>query len=104
MSPANQLWKWQRMQELGALIVPGAFSAAAKFQNLPGFQMVQGVQKTARVEPHVASWPQVRDMLDSVPLQTILVEKDADPAKELTNFARKAEARFWNQPVTAGVK
>jgi ABC-type glycerol-3-phosphate transport system substrate-binding protein len=94
MSPANQLWKWQRMQELGMVIVPGSFSAAAKFQNLPGFQMVQDVQKTARVEPHVAGWPQVRQLLDDIPLQQILVEETADPTQLLLAWAAEADRRF----------
>jgi len=94
MSPGNQLWKWQRMQELKMVIVPGEFSAAAKIENLPGFQMVQNVMQTAKVEPHVAGWPQVRDLLDSVPLQQVILEPNADPGSLLLSYAKEADRRF----------
>jgi hypothetical protein len=75
-------------------IVPGSFSPAAKFDNLPGFKMVQGVQATARVEPHVDGWPQVQEMLDANPLQQILLDPTADPAQLLAAYAREADRSY----------
>lgn len=94
LSPANQLWKWQRVQELGMFILPGAFSPAAQFDNLPGFKMVQGVQSTARVEPHAVGWPQVQEMLDATPLQEVLLDPNADPSDLLLAYAKEADRTF----------
>jgi ABC-type glycerol-3-phosphate transport system substrate-binding protein len=94
LSPANQLWKWRRVQDLNMFIYPGAFSPAAKLENLPGFKMVQGVQETARVEPHVNGWPQVQEMLDATPLQQILLDPNADPKELLTAYAHEADRSY----------
>jgi ABC-type glycerol-3-phosphate transport system substrate-binding protein len=106
LSPANQLWKWRRVQELGMFILPGSFSPAAKFENLPGFRMVQGVQQTARVEPHAEGWPQVQEMLDARPLQEVLLDPDADPERLLVSYAREADRMYLQhrQEATRGAR
>ncbi|HVZ81384.1 MAG TPA: sugar ABC transporter substrate-binding protein [bacterium] len=91
LSPVNQLWKWTRMRELGMVIFPGAFSPSAQVNNLPEFQMVADSMNMAKFEPHVNGWPQVRDLLDSDPLQNILLDPEADPRALLLSFARQAD-------------
>ena len=94
LSPITQLWKWNRMHELKMPIFPSAFSSATDVMNLPDFKMVKDALDSAKVEPHVPGWPQVRDMLDDDPLQSILLDPDADPQLLLTSFAKEADQRF----------
>jgi ABC-type glycerol-3-phosphate transport system substrate-binding protein len=91
LSPAHQLWKWMKMHELKMLIVPGAFSSATSVANLPDFKMVMDALETAKVEPHVNGWPQVRDLLDEDPLQSILLDPDTDPQQLLLSYAKEAD-------------
>jgi ABC-type glycerol-3-phosphate transport system substrate-binding protein len=104
LSPINQLWKWQRMHELKMPIFPSAFSSAANLIDQPEFQMVKDALDTARVEPHVPGWPQVRDMLDEDPLQSILLDPDADPQVLLSSFAKEADQRYLNASPTQSLK
>lgn len=97
LSPANQLWKWNRMNELGMPIFPGAFSSATELANLPQFAMVQDALQTARIAPHVNGWPQVRDLLDGEPLQAVLLDPKEDPATLLLSFARKADREVFSK-------
>ena len=97
LSPANQLWKWNRMHELNMVIFPGAFSSAADLFNLPEFKMVQDALATAHFEPHVNGWPQVRDLLDSDPLQEVLLDPNADPGQLLLDYAKKADRDIFSK-------
>jgi multiple sugar transport system substrate-binding protein len=97
LSPANQLWKWNRMHELGMPIFPGAFSATTEVANLPEFRMVQDAMETARIEPHVNGWQQVRDLLDAEPLQAVLLDKSEDPATLLLAHALKADREIFGK-------
>ena len=91
LSPLNQLQKWVRMRQLNMFIFPGAFSTAAEIANQPEFKMVKDALETARVEPHVNGWPQVRDLLDEDPLQNIFLDPDADPQQLLLTYAKEAD-------------
>jgi hypothetical protein len=62
--------------------------------DLPEFKMVKDALDTARVEPHVPGWPQVRDLLDEDPLQSVLLDPEADPQLLLSSFAKEADKRF----------
>ncbi|HUO57704.1 MAG TPA: sugar ABC transporter substrate-binding protein [bacterium] len=97
LSPANQLRKWIRMHELKMLIFPGAFSSATNVANLPEFKLVQDALETARVEPHVDGWPQVRDLLDGDPLQSVFLDPDADPQQLLLTYAKEADRAIFNK-------
>ncbi len=94
LSPITQLWKWNRMHELQMPIFPSAFSSATNVMDLPEFQMVKDSLDMARVEPHVPGWPQVRDLLDEDPLQSVLLDPEADPQLLLSSFAKEADQRF----------
>jgi multiple sugar transport system substrate-binding protein len=104
LSPITQLWKWQRMHELFMPIFPSAFSSASNVMDLPEFQMVKDALDTARVEPHVPGWPQVRDLLDEDPLQSVLLDPEADPQLLLTSFAKEADKRYLNPSASPGPK
>jgi ABC-type glycerol-3-phosphate transport system substrate-binding protein len=95
LSPANQLWKWNRMNELGMPVFPGAFSSTTEVANLPEFSMVQDALATARIEPHVKGWPQVRALLDQEPLQAVLLDPGEDPATLLLAHAMKADREIF---------
>jgi len=97
LSPANQLWKWSRMNELGMPVFPGAFSATTDVANLPEFAMVQDALSYARVEPDVTGWPQVREMLDEEPLQAVLLDPYEDPAALLLAHSRKADREIFEK-------
>lgn len=98
--PITQLWKFQRMHELNMPIYPSAFSSAADLMNQPEFQMVKDALDTAKVEPHVPGWPQVRDLLDEDPLQSVLLDPEADPQLLLTSFAKEADKRYLSHSTT----
>lgn len=91
LSPPNQLWKLERMKELKMVMFPGAFSPSVRLDNLPEFKMVADCMDTAKFEPHVNGWPQVRDLLDADPLQNVLLDPQADPQGLLLSFARQAD-------------
>jgi len=95
LSPANQLWKWQQMHDLKMVIFPGAFSSTASVANLPEFKRVADAMETARVEPHVNGWPQVRNLLDEDPLQSVFLEEDANPQQLLETFAKTADREIF---------
>ena len=76
-------------------IFPGAFSSATEIANQPEFKMVKDALETARVEPHVNGWPQVRDLLDEDPLQNIFLDQDADPQKLLLTYAKEADRNIF---------
>jgi multiple sugar transport system substrate-binding protein len=97
LSPQNQLWKWQRMHDLKMVIFPGAFSSAVRIANIPEFALVENVLSTARVEPHVPWWPQVRALLDESPLQNVLLDPQADPRILLLSYAKEAQDIFFSQ-------
>ena len=102
LSPSNQLWKWNRMQALKMVVFPGAFSSVAQIANVPEFAMVENVMQTARVEPHVPGWPQVRTLLDEAPLQTALLELGADPRSLLLTYAKETDQNLFGKRGTAG--
>ena len=91
LSPLNQLWKWQRMHELNMAIFPGAFGSSADVIDKPEFKLVKDALDTAKFEPHVNGWPQVRDLLDGDPLQDIFLDPTADPQNLLSKFAQQAD-------------
>lgn len=91
LSPANQLRKWVRMHQLNMFIFPGDFSSATDIANQPEFKMVKDALETARVEPHVNGWPQVRDLLDEDPLEDIFLDPEADPQQLLLTYAKEAD-------------
>ena len=97
LSPANQLWKWQRMQDLKMVIYPGAFSTTVSLTNINGFQRVSTALDTARVESHVDGWPQVRALLDEDPLQSIFLDQDANPQQLLETFAKTADREILSK-------
>jgi ABC-type glycerol-3-phosphate transport system substrate-binding protein len=97
LDPANQIWKWYRMHELKMVIYPGAFSSAVSIANVPEFQRVQDAIATARVEPHVNGWPQVRDLLDESPLQEVLLDPDSNPQKLLLANAKEADREIFSK-------
>jgi multiple sugar transport system substrate-binding protein len=97
LSPANQLWKWKEMHDLKMVIFPGAFSSTTDVANIPEFKRVADAMDTARVEPHVNGWPQVRTMLDEDPLQSILLEEDANPKEMLDEYANKANREIFSE-------
>ena len=100
LSPLNQLWKWERMHQLGMVIFPGAFGSSTEVTNIPEFKLVKDALDSARFEPHVDGWPQVRDLLDEDPLQNILLDPKADPQDLLTAFAKQADREILSK-VTA---
>jgi hypothetical protein len=59
--------------------------------------MVQDALLTARFEPHANGWPQVRDLLDSDPLQEVLLDPDADPGQLLLDYAKKADRDIFSK-------
>jgi multiple sugar transport system substrate-binding protein len=97
LSPINQLKKWDRMNKLKMIVYPGAFSSTANIANVEEFKLVKDALETARVEPHVNGWPQVRDMLDGEPLQNVLLDPEADPAQVLLSYAKKANLEVFSK-------
>lgn len=97
LSPANQLWKWVRMNELGMTIFPGAFAASTNLLNMPEFAMVKEELLHVRNEPHLAEWPLIKDALDNDPLQAIFVKPDLDVDRYLRAFNRKVNERFLDR-------
>ncbi len=91
LSPLNQLWKWERMHELNMVIFPGAFGSSTEVTNIPEFKLVKDALDSAKFEPHVNGWPQVRDLLDEDPLQNIFLDPNADPQALLSVFAKEAD-------------
>jgi multiple sugar transport system substrate-binding protein len=94
LSPANQLWKWVRMNELGMTIFPGAFSASTNLLNMPEFAMVKEELLHVRNEPHLAEWPLIKDALDNDVLQAIFVDPKLDLPAYLGRFNRQIDQNF----------
>jgi ABC-type glycerol-3-phosphate transport system substrate-binding protein len=94
LSPANQLWKWVRMNELGMTIFPGAFSASTNLLNMPEFAMVKEELQHVRNEPHLPEWPLIKDALDNEPLQAVFIDKNLELKSTLAAFNRRLDERF----------
>jgi ABC-type glycerol-3-phosphate transport system substrate-binding protein len=94
LSPANQLWKWVRMNELGMTIYPGAFSASTNLLNMPEFAMVKEELTHMRNEPHLAEWPLIKDAADNEPLQAVFIKPNLDLKTMMTAFNRRIDQRF----------
>lgn len=94
LSPANQLWKWVRMNELDMTIFPGAFSASTQLLNMPEFAMVKEELLHVRNEPHLAEWPLIKDALDNDLLQAIFVDPNLDLPTYLSRFDRRIDQGF----------
>jgi ABC-type glycerol-3-phosphate transport system substrate-binding protein len=103
LSPANQLWKWVRMNELKMTIFPGAFSASANLLNMPEFAMVKEEMQYVHNEPHLAEWVLIKDALDNDPLQAIFVEPNLDLKSYLGSFNRKVNQEFLKSKNHAGM-
>jgi ABC-type glycerol-3-phosphate transport system substrate-binding protein len=101
LSPLNQLWKWDRMHQLNMVIFPGAFGSSAEVTNKPEFKLVKDALDTAKFEPHVNGWPQVRDLLDEDPLQNVFLDPAADPQNLLSTFAKQADKDILSKLVYA---
>ena len=78
LAPLNQLRRWHRMQDLGLPVFPGAFSTTAQLNGLPEFKLVQDTLVTARPEPSLPNWPQIKDHLETTLLQRLFTDADAD--------------------------
>ncbi|HXB97690.1 MAG TPA: sugar ABC transporter substrate-binding protein [bacterium] len=78
LAPLNQLRRWHRMQDLGLPVFPGAFSTTAQLNGLPEFKLVQDTLVTARPEPNLPNWPQIKDHLETTLLQRLFTQEDAD--------------------------
>jgi|GEM_PF-713340 len=94
LSPANQLWKWVRMNELKMTIFPGAFSASANLLNMPEFAMVKEEMQFVHNEPHLAEWVLIKDALDNDPLQAIFVNPSMDLKEYLGECNRRINREF----------
>ncbi|NTV52195.1 MAG: sugar ABC transporter substrate-binding protein [Candidatus Firestonebacteria bacterium] len=94
LSPANQLWKWVRMNEMGMTIFPGAFSASTNLLNMPEFAMVKEELQHVRNEPHLPEWPLIKDALDNEPLQAVFIDKTLNLKTALGAFNRRVNERF----------
>ncbi len=103
LSPANQLWKWIRMNEMEMTIFPGAFSASTNLLNLPEFAMVKEELAHARNEPHLPEWPLIKDALDKYPLQAIFIERELDLKSMMRAFNHKINRELLQvQPLPPG--
>jgi ABC-type glycerol-3-phosphate transport system substrate-binding protein len=78
LDPLNQFKRYKRMQALGIPLFPGAFSTTAQLNNLPEFKLVQDTLATARREPYLPNWPQIKDYLETTLLERLFTERDAD--------------------------
>lgn len=94
LSPLNQLFRWHRMKELGIPIFPGAFSTTAQLNNLPEFKLVQETLNTARPEPYLPQWPQIKDHLETTLLQRLFTDPHADVEGSLNKAAADVEALY----------
>jgi len=97
-SPANQLWKWVRMNELKMTIFPGAFSVSTNLLNMPEFAMVKEELQYVRNAPHLEQWILVKDALDNGPLQAIFVDKDLDLENYMRNFNYDINRDYFSRP------
>jgi ABC-type glycerol-3-phosphate transport system substrate-binding protein len=94
LSPANQMWKWVRMNELGMTIFPGAFSASTNLLNMQEFAMVKEELQHVRNEPRLPEWPLIKDALDNDPLQAVFVDRDLNLQATLAAFNRRVNEQF----------
>lgn len=95
LSPINQIKKFRAMNKKGMSVYPGAFSVTANLTNDPKFHLVRDALTYARVEPHPQNWPLVKDQLDSMVLQKIFLDPDADVEETLADAAEEIEDRFF---------
>jgi ABC-type glycerol-3-phosphate transport system substrate-binding protein len=94
LSPGNQLYRWRRMNELGLPIFPGAFSTTAHLSQLPGFQLMEQALSSARPEPALPKWPQIKDDLESGVLELLFTQADADVSGELREAAERVRELY----------
>lgn len=97
LSPANQLWKWVRMNELKMTIFPGAFSASTNLLNMPEFAMVKEELQYVRNEPHLPEWPLMKDALDKDLLQAIFVNENINIKEYVDEFTRRVNQQFLSK-------
>ncbi|MBN1594853.1 sugar ABC transporter substrate-binding protein [candidate division FCPU426 bacterium] len=95
LSPANQLWKWVRMNELKMTIFPGAFSASTNLLNMPEFAMVKEELQFVRNEPLFAEWLLMKDAMDKDLLQAIFSDTSIDLNVYVQTFNLKVNKRFF---------
>jgi multiple sugar transport system substrate-binding protein len=91
LAPLNQLRRWHRMQDLGLPVFPGAFSTTAQLNGLPEFKLVQDTLVTARPEPNLSNWPQIKDHLETTLLQRLFTDEDADVEGLLRQGAQEVD-------------
>ncbi len=94
LSPINQMLKHRKMGKMGMSIYPGAFSVTADIRDTK-FLLVKDALAYARVEPHPENWPLVKDQLDSLVLQKVFLDEDADVEETLAEAAEEIEDRFF---------
>lgn len=97
LSPANQLWKWVRMNELNMTIFPGAFSASTNLLNMKEFAMVKEELQYVRNEPHLPNWLLMKDALDKDLLQAIFVKEDINIKQYVDDFTRRLNQQFLSK-------
>jgi ABC-type glycerol-3-phosphate transport system substrate-binding protein len=97
LSPANQLWKWVRMNELKMTIFPGAFSASTNLLNMPEFAKVKEELQFVRNEPHLPDWLLIKDALDKDLLQALFVDEDIDIKNYVNEFTRRLNQQFLSK-------
>ncbi|MEW6517548.1 MAG: sugar ABC transporter substrate-binding protein [candidate division FCPU426 bacterium] len=95
LSPATQLWKWVRMNELKMTIFPGAFSASTNLLNLPEFAMVKEELQYVRNEPLFPEWTLIKDSLDRDLLQALMVDPALDLNSYVQTFNLKVNEQFF---------
>ena len=95
LSPANQLWKWVRMNELKMTILPGAFSASTNLLNMAKFAMVKEELEFVRNEPHFEEWLLMKDAMDKDLLQAVFADTSIDLNSYVKIFNLKINKRFF---------
>ncbi|MCD4812067.1 sugar ABC transporter substrate-binding protein [bacterium] len=95
LSPANQLWKWVRMNEMKMTIFPGAFAASTNLLNMPEFAMVKEELAFVRNEPQFAEWILMKDAMDKDLLQAIFVDDSINLETYVQTFNLKINKRFF---------
>jgi len=95
LSPANQLWKWVRMNELKMTIFPGAFSASTNLLNMSKFAMVKEELNFVRNEPHFAEWLLMKDAMDKDLLQAVFADPEIDLGNYVQTFNLKINKKFF---------
>ena len=94
LDPLNQFKRYKRMQALGIPLFPGAFSTTAQLNNLPEFKLVQDTLATARREPYLPNWPQIKDHLETTLLERLFTERDADVEGLMREAAQEVDELY----------